>query len=94
MFQQDSSISIKKIFLCTLIHIHIKEGDRNVVTIHLFSRLILVAIAIFSHKKGQPNVAASMHCDNYYAISTLTPFLNEKSTPGCRNTSRNYVSFH
>ena len=35
-----------------------------------------------------------MYCDNYYAISILKPFLNEKSTAGCCNTSCNYVSFH
>ena len=44
MFQQDSSVSIKTFFLCTSIHAHIIEGEQNVVTIHLFSSLILAVI--------------------------------------------------
>ena len=60
----------------------------------VFWKHLVCLLSIFSQQKGQLNVAALMYCDNYYAISTLTPFLNEKSTAGCCKMSCNYLSFH
>ena len=45
---------------CTLIHVHIKEGEQNVVTIHLFSSLILVVIChIFTAKRTTTECSGS-----------------------------------